>query len=68
MEVIVGENEHLDHALRRFRRKVVRSGLFRELRQRTAHEKPSEKKKRKAREAAARRRRLARRENDFWDD
>lgn len=68
MEVIVGNHEPLDEALKRFRRKVVRSGLLREMRQRTAYEKPAERRKRKAREAAMRRRRMALRGDDFWGD
>src|SRR5690606_1803456 len=68
MEVIVGDHEPLDEALKRFRRKVVRSGLLREMRQRTAYEKPAERRKRKAREAAMRRRCMALRGDDFWGD
>lgn len=54
VEVILGENDRLDWALKQFRRKVIRSGLFKELKKRRFYEKPSEAKKRKA--AAARRR------------
>lgn len=65
MEVIVGEKEPLERALRRFRRTVVRSGLLRELRQRAYYEKPSEKRKRRAREAEMRRRRARRAKHDW---
>lgn len=54
VEVILGENDRLDWALKQFRRKVIRSGLFKELKKRRFYEKPSEARKRKA--AAARRR------------
>ncbi|HUH13380.1 MAG TPA: 30S ribosomal protein S21 [Longimicrobiales bacterium] len=54
VEVILGENDRLDWALKQFRRKVIRSGLFKELKKRRFYEKPSEAKKRK--QAAARRR------------
>lgn len=54
MEVIVRDNESLDRALRRFKRKVQRSGLYSELRKRRYYEKPSAQRKRK-REAAIRR-------------
>lgn len=54
MEVKVRDNESLDRALRRFKRKVQRSGLYSELRKRRYYEKPSAQRKRK-REAAIRR-------------
>ncbi|HSM34991.1 MAG TPA: 30S ribosomal protein S21 [Longimicrobiales bacterium] len=54
VEVILSENDRLDWALKQFRRKVIRSGLFKELKKRRFYEKPSEARKRKA--AAARRR------------
>ena len=56
LEVIVKENESLERALRRFKRKVQRSGLYSELRKRRFYEKPSAQRKRK-REAAIRRER-----------
>jgi small subunit ribosomal protein S21 len=54
LEVIVQDNENLDRALRRFKRKVQRSGLYSELRKRRFYEKPSAQRKRK-KEAAIRR-------------
>jgi small subunit ribosomal protein S21 len=54
VEVILSENDRLDWALKQFRRKVIRSGLLKELKKRRFYEKPSEARKRKA--AAARRR------------
>lgn len=56
LEVVVQENESLERALRRFKRKVQRSGLYSELRKRRFYEKPSAQRKRK-REAAIRRER-----------
>ena len=56
LEVFVKENESLERALRRFKRKVQRSGLYSELRKRRFYEKPSAQRKRK-REAAIRRER-----------
>ena len=56
LEVVVQENESLERALRRFKRKVQRSGLYSELRKRRYYEKPSAQRKRK-REAAIRRER-----------
>ena len=60
MDVIVHNND-LDRALRDFKRQVQRDGLMRELKRRTAYEKPSVKKKRKSMEAERRRRKLLRR-------
>lgn len=56
LEVVIQENESLERALRRFKRKVQRSGLYSELRKRRYYEKPSAQRKRK-REAAIRRER-----------
>lgn len=53
-EVRVGENESLDSALKRFKRKCARSGVIAEVRKREHYEKPSVRKKKKA-EAARKR-------------
>ena len=52
--VKVGENESLESALRRFKRKVGRGGIIADLKKREAYEKPSVKRKKKA-EAARKR-------------
>ncbi len=52
-EVIVGKNEDLDSALRRFKRRCQRSGILSEIRKREFYEKPSVRRKKKA-EAARR--------------
>ena len=44
----VGENESLDSAIRRFKRKCARDNIIGELRKREAYEKPSVKRKKKA--------------------
>ena len=62
LEVTVQDNESLERALRRFKRKVQRSGLYSELRKRRFYEKPSAQRKRK-REAAIRRERRRQRRN-----
>jgi small subunit ribosomal protein S21 len=54
-EVRVGENETIESALRRFKRKCQRSGVLAEVRKREHYEKPSVKKKKKA-EAARKKR------------
>jgi small subunit ribosomal protein S21 len=53
-EVRVGENESLDNALRRFKRKCQRAGVLSEVRKREHYEKPSVKRKKKS-EAARKR-------------
>ena len=48
-QVTVGENEAVESALRRFKREVVKAGIFNELRRIRNHETPVEKYKRKQR-------------------
>lgn len=52
--VRVGENENLDSALRRFKRKCSRDGIIGDMRKREFYESPSVKRKKKA-EAARKR-------------
>ncbi len=54
--VVVGKDETLDSALKRFKRKCQKDGIIGDLRKREAYEKPSVKRKRKA-EAARKRNR-----------
>lgn len=54
LEVIIGESDRLDLALKAFRRKVQRAGILREIRARRHYQKPSL--ARKMKQAAARRR------------
>jgi small subunit ribosomal protein S21 len=63
LEVTIQDNESLERALRRFKRKVQRSGLYSELRKRRFYEKPSAQRKRK-REAAIRRERRRQRRTE----
>ncbi|HHV19707.1 MAG TPA: 30S ribosomal protein S21 [Thermoanaerobacterales bacterium] len=53
-EVKVGQNESLDNALRRFKRKCQRAGVLSEVRKREHYEKPSVRRKKKS-EAARKR-------------
>ena len=50
----VGENESIDSALRRFKRKCSRDGILGDLRRKEHYEKPSVRKKKKS-EAARKR-------------
>ena len=59
-EVIISEQDDLERALRRLRRKMVRSGLMRDMKKHRYYEKPSVV-KRKKQKAAQRRRARARR-------
>lgn len=52
--VRVGENENIDSALRRFKRKCSRDGIIGDLRKKEFYESPSVKRKKKA-EAARKR-------------
>ena len=45
--VSVGENEPLERALRRFKKKIEREGILKTLKARKYYEKPSERKRRK---------------------
>ena len=53
-EIRVKDNESLDSALRRFKRKCAKSGVMSEIRKREHYEKPSVKRKKKS-EAARKR-------------
>jgi small subunit ribosomal protein S21 len=55
-EIKLGQNESIDEALRRFKRKCQRNGIISEIKKREHYEKPSERKRKKA-QAAARRKR-----------
>jgi small subunit ribosomal protein S21 len=54
MMVKVHEND-LERALQTFKRRLQKSGLFKELRKRSFYEKPSEKRRRKRQEARRKR-------------
>jgi len=47
-EIIVGKDESLDSALRRFKRSCQKSGVLSECRKREHYEKPSVKRKKKS--------------------
>ncbi len=54
-EVRVGDNENIESALRRFKKKIQKAGILSEIKRRERYEKPSVKRKRKS-EAARKRR------------
>ncbi len=58
-EVRVKENETLESALRRFKRKTAMAGIMAEIRKREAYEKPSVRRKKKS--EAARKRKMKKR-------
>ncbi|WP_137135649.1 30S ribosomal protein S21 [Rhizobium sp. FKY42] len=59
MQVLVRDN-NVDQALRVLKKKMQREGIFREIKARSAYEKPSEKRAREKSEAIRRQRKLAR--------
>lgn len=54
-EVRVGDNESIESALKRFKKKIQKAGILSEVKRRERYEKPSIKRKRKS-EAARKRR------------
>ena len=56
-KISVGENEPLEKALRRFKKKIEIEGILKTLKARKHYEKPSERKRRKQREARSNRNR-----------
>lgn len=65
MVQIVVKDNNIDQALRVLKKKMQREGIFREMKQRRAYEKPSEKRVREQAEAARRVRKLARKREDY---
>ncbi|RMH67496.1 MAG: 30S ribosomal protein S21 [Cyanobacteria bacterium J003] len=55
-EVRLGENESIESALRRFKKKIQKAGILSEVKRRERYEKPSLRRKRKQ-EAARKRKR-----------
>ncbi len=64
MQVLVRDN-NVEQALRVLKKKMQREGLFREMKQRRAYEKPSEKRCREEAEAIRRARKLARKKAQY---
>jgi small subunit ribosomal protein S21 len=48
VQIILGENEGIESALRRFKRQVSKAGIFQDMRNKRHFETPLEKEKRKA--------------------
>jgi small subunit ribosomal protein S21 len=61
LEYRLDEGEELDRALKKFRRKVQRAGIFRDIKKNRFYEKPSEARRRKMKAAERRRKRRKRR-------
>jgi small subunit ribosomal protein S21 len=55
VEIQLGENDRLDWALKQFRRRMIRSGLYKDMRRKRFYEKPSEARKAKSKAAGRRR-------------
>lgn len=54
-EIEVGQNENIESALKRFKKKIQKAGILSEVKKRERYEKPSVKRRRKS-EAARKRR------------
>ncbi len=63
IEIIV--NQNLEKAMRVLKRKLIREGVFKELKSRRFYEKPSERRKRKEKEAKKKRRKDLDRQKRF---
>jgi small subunit ribosomal protein S21 len=61
LEYRLDEGEELDRALKKFRRKVQRAGIFRDIKKNRFYETPSEARRRKMKAAERRRKRRKRR-------
>ena len=57
-KINIKENEPLERALRRFKKKIEREGTLRQVKARKHYEKPSVKKRRKIREARKKKKRF----------
>ena len=55
VEIQLAETDRLDWALKQFRRRMIRSGMFKDMRRKRFYEKPSEARKAKAKAAERRR-------------
>ena len=64
MQVSVRDN-NVDQALRALKKKMQREGVFREMKARSAYEKPSERRAREKQEAVRRSRKAARKQAQF---
>ncbi|MBD2103141.1 30S ribosomal protein S21 [Leptolyngbya sp. FACHB-261] len=53
-QITVGENEGIESALRRFKRKILKAGLFADIKRTRHFETPAEKRRRKAKNAQRR--------------
>lgn len=62
VEIQLEETDRLDWALKQFRRRMIRSGLFKDMRRKRYYEKPSEARKAKAKAAERRRHKERKRE------
>lgn len=62
-QVVLGENEQLESALRRFKRKVSSAGIFADMKKNRHFETPAEKRKRKEIARHRQKRRFRRRQS-----
>lgn len=65
-QVIVGENESLENALKRFKRKVQKDGIMADMKRKEEYVKPSVARKLKSENARKRARKEARGKSAYW--
>jgi small subunit ribosomal protein S21 len=53
VEIELGENDRLDWALKQFRRRMIRSGIFKDMRRKRFYEKPARRRKPSRRQRCA---------------
>lgn len=58
--IVVGSNENIDNALKRFKKQVEKGGILSEVRRREYYEKPSQQKKKKLYAAKKRQKKTSR--------
>ena len=63
VRVVVRKNESPERAMKRFKRKVEKEGIMRDVKRKKFHMKPSERKKLKRKLAAKKRRKIQKRQN-----
>lgn len=65
IEIQLGERDRVEWALKQFRRKMIRSGMFKDMRRRRFHETKSQSRKAKAKAAERRRHKERKRARQF---
>ena len=65
MEVTLNDSDRLDFVLKKFRRRIAKSGLFQDMKRNRFYESPSARRRRKDKAAARRKAKTARRREQY---